>query len=506
MPFSCAKAVCATFCHKIAGALIPLFGPRFPSECVHEKATGHGRMVIDPEIVARAKRDAAALFGPRTTALPSPRASRSASPHPLSLSKPYESPADYQRGVLLSPYGTDTDLDYHPGPYPAVPPLRTAGRPPSAAPTLTPLHSPGWTAVNQRHPPVHPYYPRSAAAQVNDEHPWNAGPTANPWLSAVPRSPTPATSSRHEQQQRPRPYHARFHYQTSSSSRFFDGPTLPPLRGGKRGYEQVDETAIDNKHGNDEEYDAGESHAGSSSSPLTAVSDEQEPHHDHHVKKEDAKAGPEPAVASTKTAARATAAAETATPTSPEPRTPSVGQSSLDHPESTSSRSPLHAAVRVGVSSPGPEAVNRNRNPARDDSGHNQARRPAAERDAAIMLMHMMRGQDDDDDDNDNNTTNNSNSRDGGARAISQGQGQGCHHGQSEVDASPATCVSSVGVGASAIASARPAVVPTPSPPAPSTVHHHHTRTAAAAAAASSSPPGAGGGPCTRAKRRRTLM
>lgn len=34
MPYRCAKAVCATFCYHIAGALIPLFGESFPSECI----------------------------------------------------------------------------------------------------------------------------------------------------------------------------------------------------------------------------------------------------------------------------------------------------------------------------------------------------------------------------------------------------------------------------------------------------------------------------------------
>ena len=58
MPYHCAKAVCATFCQRIAGALIPIFGPDFPSLCTPADTPEYSRMVINPEIVARATRDA----------------------------------------------------------------------------------------------------------------------------------------------------------------------------------------------------------------------------------------------------------------------------------------------------------------------------------------------------------------------------------------------------------------------------------------------------------------
>ncbi|RDW91905.1 hypothetical protein BP5796_01299 [Coleophoma crateriformis] len=51
MPYSCARAICATFCSHISGALIPLFGPDFPFHCVSPEAPEHGRMVIDPVII-----------------------------------------------------------------------------------------------------------------------------------------------------------------------------------------------------------------------------------------------------------------------------------------------------------------------------------------------------------------------------------------------------------------------------------------------------------------------
>lgn len=58
MPYECAKAVCATFCYNIAGALIPIFGPSFPSMCIPPGCPDYQRMVIDHRIVEDAIREA----------------------------------------------------------------------------------------------------------------------------------------------------------------------------------------------------------------------------------------------------------------------------------------------------------------------------------------------------------------------------------------------------------------------------------------------------------------
>ncbi|KAJ2901970.1 hypothetical protein MKZ38_001160 [Zalerion maritima] len=58
MPYNCAKAICATFCHRIAGALIPLFGPGFPSMCMPPESPEFGRWVIDPAIIAESRAEA----------------------------------------------------------------------------------------------------------------------------------------------------------------------------------------------------------------------------------------------------------------------------------------------------------------------------------------------------------------------------------------------------------------------------------------------------------------
>ncbi|POR39629.1 Transcriptional repressor XBP1 [Tolypocladium paradoxum] len=58
MPYRCARAVCATFCYEIAGALIPLFGPDFPSECTPPRFSDFAEMVISQQLVEEATLEA----------------------------------------------------------------------------------------------------------------------------------------------------------------------------------------------------------------------------------------------------------------------------------------------------------------------------------------------------------------------------------------------------------------------------------------------------------------
>ncbi|KAL7958802.1 hypothetical protein V8C34DRAFT_137593 [Trichoderma compactum] len=59
MPYPCARAVCATFCTRIAGALIPLFGPSFPSQCTPFDSPYYNEMVISRRIIMEATEDVA---------------------------------------------------------------------------------------------------------------------------------------------------------------------------------------------------------------------------------------------------------------------------------------------------------------------------------------------------------------------------------------------------------------------------------------------------------------
>ncbi|KAK4185090.1 hypothetical protein QBC35DRAFT_390262 [Podospora australis] len=216
MPYYCAKAVCATFCHQIAGALIPIFGPDFPSECIPEGAPGYKRMIIDPEIVARARREAAHLYErptPHLSSFPTPRPSRSASPRtspgPRSrrMHDPYDyhHRADYDRNMLLSPHSeADADTRYRAANrytqthYGGVSSLRAATK--SRPVAQPPPRSSGWAAVNTRNPPYYPLYRSTPSQDIASEQGSShngrdmdsSAFSTNRWLTAVPRSPTPS--------------------------------------------------------------------------------------------------------------------------------------------------------------------------------------------------------------------------------------------------------------------------------------------------------------------------
>ncbi|OTB06330.1 hypothetical protein M426DRAFT_9817 [Hypoxylon sp. CI-4A] len=207
MPFRCAKAVCATFCHNIAGALIPIFGPEFPSLCPPPESPDYGRMIIDPAIVAQATREAELyrrLYSNSITSVGSSSGSRPSPPRdrrPL-FRGPYDDPRQNQhhhhhhyarrhamRKTFVtppgcdSPYATDTDSDMSPVapersvmvnhrdrfPYSPMPPQ-------PIIPSLRPTSS-GWTPANVL-PPHHHHH----------HHYDTPGPS--PWLSAIPRFTT----------------------------------------------------------------------------------------------------------------------------------------------------------------------------------------------------------------------------------------------------------------------------------------------------------------------------
>lgn len=76
MPYDCAKAVCATFCHNIAPALVPIFGSDFPASCIPPDCESYEYMRIDPAVVRTATREAE-IFRCRYGDLSETRQSRS---------------------------------------------------------------------------------------------------------------------------------------------------------------------------------------------------------------------------------------------------------------------------------------------------------------------------------------------------------------------------------------------------------------------------------------------
>ncbi|KAK8042657.1 DNA-binding of Mlu1-box binding protein MBP1 [Apiospora phragmitis] len=210
MPFNCAKAVCATFCYRISGALIPIFGPDFPSMCIPPDAPEHGRMIIDPTIILQSTRETdrfRRLYSNMVTS-----ASGGASPNrvlrrPARLGGYDDARPEYPRLRVRrpffsseNPYGIDTDGE--------VSPATDRGLHErflySPIQVLTPLRPPtsSWTPVNNPHPHHHHY----------DAVP----PPHNHWLSAVPRlgSPQPYHHTAPPPMHAPNPaiYHHHHHH------------------------------------------------------------------------------------------------------------------------------------------------------------------------------------------------------------------------------------------------------------------------------------------------------
>lgn len=253
MPFQCAKAVCATFCHNIAGALIPIFGPDFPSLCTPSDSPEYGRMVINPEIVHQCTRDAEHFRRVYSNSVTSSAGGRLSPPRdrrPIFKSPYVDGPKHMSsayrhhpvRKTIVShagydsPYATDTDSDVSPvtAEHRVAPDPRCIGPrdrffssiPPPPPPLLgaPPRYTTsGWTPAN-----------------VVPPHHYNDTPGPSPWLSAVPRFTT--TDHLPPYQPSPRHHHHHHHVQVHRQSG----------RGGnKRTAEQIEAEEHEYEYNND---------------------------------------------------------------------------------------------------------------------------------------------------------------------------------------------------------------------------------------------------------------
>lgn len=239
MPYACARAVCATFCYQIAGALIPLFGPDFPSECISPGEPRYGIMIIKPELINDTMRKAHELYqrygnwgGPSTSSSPARRPARPVSsrhqerhhytPYP---NQDHRDRQQQQQRVGRSRRGYFDDNSYDNRQQlrvisaPQTPasewashlPRPSAGShpgvPTSTHPSYTyserPPHRSAWTAVNNQPPsnsldryslkrPLPLSEPEDSVSH-SDWSPRSKAP--NPWLTAIPRSPQRTTAS-----------------------------------------------------------------------------------------------------------------------------------------------------------------------------------------------------------------------------------------------------------------------------------------------------------------------
>ncbi|KAI0147598.1 hypothetical protein GGR57DRAFT_505497 [Xylariaceae sp. FL1272] len=215
MPYQCAKAVCATFCWSIAGALIPIFGPDFPSLCIAPEAPDYGRMIIESAIVIQSTREAEhfrRLYSNSTTSQhgqktddgnPSPRRDRrmfrsgyddASRNHPRYRIRKSYLPTPGNESMV---YTTDTDGELSPNMergsmsreqhhhiqrpvYSSMPSMGTPGRP-----NHHNISSHGWTPANLPHG-----HPQTQSHSHPHAQYQTQGPS--PWLSAIPRFTTAA--------------------------------------------------------------------------------------------------------------------------------------------------------------------------------------------------------------------------------------------------------------------------------------------------------------------------
>lgn len=201
MPYQCAKAVCATFCHHIAGALIPIFGPDFPAQCIPPNAPDYGRMVIEPAIIVQSNREAELFRRMHTNTVTS--ASRTSSKGDRkTFRNTYDESQHHPRERIRrpfidrdSPYGTDTDDEISP------------------ATNRTTSHRLDYTSI----PPVATPRLQSSWTSANMPSSHYEMPTPSPWLSAVPRfTSTPSYHPDHSLRSHSRSHHSSYFHPQSS--------------------------------------------------------------------------------------------------------------------------------------------------------------------------------------------------------------------------------------------------------------------------------------------------
>ncbi|WZH41387.1 Apses transcription factor xbp1 [Fusarium acuminatum] len=166
MPYQCARAICATFCYPIAGALIPIFGPTFPNTCIPPNNPEFGRMVIDPQLITDATREAEMARRMHMSTIPPSFHSATSFPrNDRGISQGIHSKEErrhqYRPRLFCDPaWAVENDADH---PYMSAP--NSASSNGSGLPGYMVTSRPGssWTPANQR------------------------SPEPNPWLSAIPR-------------------------------------------------------------------------------------------------------------------------------------------------------------------------------------------------------------------------------------------------------------------------------------------------------------------------------
>ncbi|KAF2773464.1 hypothetical protein EJ03DRAFT_132447 [Teratosphaeria nubilosa] len=164
MPYSCARAVCLTFCYPIRWALTPIFGPSFIKECLRPENGNFGRFKIPAEVIYNARleadgmrsddgsRDGTPMNGYDYTSGVNPEIPRSVPPP--SIAHKQLRPRTPKTGFKLgSPFDSASEASASDFAYDA-----DAYDSPELSPKTshTAYSSPGWTCINhhQSTPPL----------------------------------------------------------------------------------------------------------------------------------------------------------------------------------------------------------------------------------------------------------------------------------------------------------------------------------------------------------------
>lgn len=166
MPYSCARAICLSFCYDIRWALTPIFGESFIKECLRPEHAGFRSFKINSEVVRCAQLEAEGLRSGASSRSGSPvdghdnHAVRSqeiprSEPAPAQL-KQLRPRKELPAFNLRSPFESDSEASDR-----KYTRDNTAFESPELSPKTTRHNhsSPGWTSINRQHNDMAPPSP-----------------------------------------------------------------------------------------------------------------------------------------------------------------------------------------------------------------------------------------------------------------------------------------------------------------------------------------------------------
>ncbi|RMZ13687.1 hypothetical protein D0862_02253 [Hortaea werneckii] len=159
LPYSCARALCQTFCYPIRWALTPIFGPSFIKDCLRPEHPDYGRFKVSSEVIRCAQLEAEGLLSGETTRSGTPKSEEDdydpayrpqeiprSVPEPLAGPLYFSTSAHAPAFKLGSPFQSDPDSPQQPkGIHDSI-----QRESPGLSPKSSFYQSPSWTSINGR--------------------------------------------------------------------------------------------------------------------------------------------------------------------------------------------------------------------------------------------------------------------------------------------------------------------------------------------------------------------